>query len=674
MVTPPGNESTETPRVSALSLKALFIGVLCVAATCSLVTYAELVVGKIQIGYMQMPPVVVGILAIMLGGQAVLRRFAPKLGLKMHELYTIYVMMLLASMVSSRGILEKLIPILVVTNYFATAENGWQQKFFHWIPKWAVPWNPDGGIKQFVTARFYDGLRPGEHIPWALWIIPLCAWGVFVALLLFAFLCMAVILRRQWADHERLTFPLVQLPLEMIRGESALPGGSREPFLKNNLTWIGFMIPAVIFGLKGLHQYAPSFPDVTTDFDLNSLLFSQPPYDQVGFFHIYISFMAIGFFYLLPADLLFSLWFFFLLTKVEDLLCIHFGYVATTMPMYGEKTYQGYQIIGCYLTIVGYMFYTARPHLKKVWMAATHLRDRKSFVIDDSNETLPYSVAFWGLICSLLLMAEWLHLLGISYFLALFQVVTALMVIGLIMARSTSEAGMLLTETSFRPIDIYRMVGDPFKLGAQNLTGLAFMDGFMLRDQRGLVLSGFLDSMKLADGVHVRRRSLIGVFALSLVVALAISGWMQISLPYRLGAIQMYGYVYSDNPVRAFHFASSTLSHTLPGLHLWDIFNFVLGIAVTIGMVTLRSQLAGFPFHPLGYALSGSWTMMVFWFPCLIAWLLKTLILRYGGMKLYSQMRPLFLGMVLGEIIMAVLFTAPALVNRYTPTPNFPWP
>ena len=61
----------------------------------------------------------------------------------------------------------------------------------------------------------------------------------------------------------------------------------------------------------------------------------------------------------------------------------------------------------------------------------------------------------------------------------------------------------------------------------------------------------------------------------------------------------------------------------------------------------------------LGYALSGSWTLIVFWFPCLIAWLCKVLILRYGGMRLYVWARPFFLGMVLGEFTMAVLWTLP---------------
>src|SRR4051812_1347352 len=156
-------------EVSALSPVALGIGVVCVAITCCVVCYAELVVGKIQIGFLQLPPVVVGMLVLLLGVQALLTRLSSiltqaasfiermvhrdlgvsafltrlstRVRLKPHELFTIYVMMLLASMVSSRGLLQKLIPLLVVPNYNATAENGWPAKFFPNIRAWAVPWN-----------------------------------------------------------------------------------------------------------------------------------------------------------------------------------------------------------------------------------------------------------------------------------------------------------------------------------------------------------------------------------------------------------------------------------------------------------------------------------------------------------------------------------------------------
>lgn len=649
-------------RRSALTPAALVVGLACVALTCVVVCFAELVVARIQIGFLQLPPVVVGILVLLLAGQAGLKRLSPRLRLQPHELATVYMMMLLAAMVSSRGLLQKLIPLLVVPNYDATPANGWQRLFFPYIKRFAVPFDPSGGPKQPVAARFFDGLRPGEQLPWAAWVGPLAAWGALVAMVFAAYLCLAVLLRRQWVDNEKLAFPLVQLPLEMVR--SSAPG---ESFMRNRATWLGFAIPALVFGFNGLHQWYPSVPEFTTDVDLNRYLVA-PPWNALLFFHIYVSFAAIGFFYLLPTDLLFSLWLFFLLTRAADVLSAVYGYQPEIMPMYGCRLFIGYQIIGCYLVLVGYMIWSARPHLARVWRAAVGRGDGS-----DSRELLSYRTAFWGLLLCLLGSSLWLVMIGMAFWLALFELSVLLFVVALVMARSTSESGMLMTETSFRPIDIYRMIGDVRLLGGANVTALAFLDALWMRDQRGLVLTGFLDSMRLADGVRVRRRSLLGVFALALVAAVGIGGYLHVLLPYRLGAVQMYGYVYRGNPVWSFTDAATVLTGARPPLPWIATLNFLIGIGVTVAIAALRARLLWFPLHPLGYALCGSWTMMVFWFPCLVAWLLKIVMLRYGGMRLYARARPLFLGMVLGEFTMAVLWTVPSLFWR-TPTPAFPWP
>ena len=86
----------------------------------------------------------------------------------------------------------------------------------------------------------------------------------------------------------------------------------------------------------------------------------------------------------------------------------------------------------------------------------------------------------------------------------------------------------------------------------------------------------------------------------------------------------------------------------------------------------MRAAFFWWPFHPLGYALCISWAVSVFWFSCLIAWIIKGLILRYGGMRYYSASRPFFVGMILGEFTMALAWTLINALTGATP-PVFPW-
>ena len=47
------------------------------------------------------------------------------------------------------------------------------------------------------------------------WVPVILSWVLLFSLLAVILLCLNTILRRQWADSERLTFPIIQLPLEM---------------------------------------------------------------------------------------------------------------------------------------------------------------------------------------------------------------------------------------------------------------------------------------------------------------------------------------------------------------------------------------------------------------------------------------------------------------------------
>ena len=69
----------------------------------------------------------------------------------------------------------------------------------------------------------------------------------------------------------------------------------------------------------------------------------------------------------------------------------------------------------------------------------------------------------------------------------------------------------------------------------------------------------------------------------------------------------------------------------------------------------MRTRFLWWPLHPIGYAASTTFAMWFLWSSIFVAWLCKFAILRYGGVKQYKRTRPLFLGLIFGELLMIAL-------------------
>jgi hypothetical protein len=258
------------------------------------------------------------------------------------------------------------------------------------------------------------------------------------------------------------------------------------------------------------------------------------------------------------------------------------------------------------------------------------------------------------------------------WYMALIEMGVYLFIVSLVMARSVNEAGMLMTETSFRPIDLVRLFTKRSVLGKTTLTSLSLVDAVFTRDLRGNLLSTFFDALKMSDGAKLNRRHLFLAILLALAVCFGVGGYLHLHFPYAEGGVNLYSYVYNGNNlwgIRDYAPVLETGDNYDPRLPIY----FGSGIALTVFLSVMRQRYWWWPLFPIGLALSGSWSMIVFWFPILVAWGLKSAILRYGGMKTYSLLRPLFLGLILGEFSQAVLWATVAGVYR-TPAPFFPWP
>jgi hypothetical protein len=656
--------------------RALVVGALATALTAYLVTQAEMVLSSVRIGYLQFPPAALGVLLLVVALSRLAGRAARRWGLTSSDLLVIYCMCLVGAMTASHGLVEKMVPALNYPNRGANNANGWHDLYDRFLRPGLVAYDPARAGLQPASAAYDQKLPRGEAVPWALWAAPVLNWGLLSLFVLSAFLCLTSILRRQWVDSEKLSFPLAQLPLE-IAGDQ-----DRPAFFRNRLMWLGVLIPVAVYALKGLHQVQPNVPDVPLSWTLTDYVTAPPWNAAASNVYFILSFAAIGFFFLLPTDVLFSIWFFFLLSRIEQLVMISLNQPTPQMPAYPPPLFVGYQTVGAYLVLTGYFFWIARPHLQRVWASALGRPGGYSRA-EDAGELLPYRAAVWGLFGSVGLAAGWLWLNGMSPWLALFELVICIFVIALVMARSTAEAGMLMTETTFRPVDLLRMVVPLHSLGGANLTMLAFFDNLFLRDQRGLLLTGLLDSARITDGARVPRRAFAGALALGILVAFAVAVPLNILLPYHLGANgHMDGWMESGSPGLTITDYAQYFKGTPPPQAgaSWQMPAFFgVGALMTVFLTFMRTAFFWWPLHPLGYALSGSWSTIQFWFACLLAWVFKSLILRYGSMGFYTKSRPFFLGLVLGEFGIAVFFVVLNALSAWLfpehkiPAPPFPW-
>ena len=55
------------------------------------------------------------------------------------------------------------------------------------------------------------------------------------------------------------------------------------------------------------------------------------------------------------------------------------------------------------------------------------------------------------------------------------------------------------------------------------------------------------------------------------------------------------------------------------------------------------------------------------WLPMMIAWAIKGLVLRYAGHKAYKRLLPFFLGIILGQFAVGLLWAVVGTIGKFAP-------
>ncbi|MBI2299594.1 MAG: hypothetical protein HYU66_11750, partial [Armatimonadetes bacterium] len=290
------------------------------------------------------------VLAVLAALNLCVRRYRPRWAMTPGELLLVYSMCCLGTAVAGMDFLQVLVMILGHAKHFATPENGWES-FFRYIPSWLV-------VNDVEALKRYHGGHSSLWLPenYHPYLVPCIAWMTFVAALLLAMQGLNALLARPWIERERLSFPVLELPLTLAREPVAF---YRQPsFL------IGVTIPVMWCGLNGLHFLYPAVPEISVKpFDLVQGATSKPIRAMTWMPVTFYPF-AIGLGYLLPTDLLFSAWFFYFFWKLELAFSALMAWdVNPHMP------YASQQSMGACLALMCYLVYTSRGYLREAGLA-----------------------------------------------------------------------------------------------------------------------------------------------------------------------------------------------------------------------------------------------------------------------------------------------------------------
>ena len=566
---------------------------------------------------------VVVTLLVLVAANRLLGCFRPRAKLAPGELLTIYSMLSLSTAVCGLDQIQTMMPVVAHPFWAATPENRYETLFLKQIPPWVTCTDP------VALDRYFDGHQHLWQTPtWRAWLRPAAAWGVFSFAMLWVMLCLNALFRKQWTEEAKLSFPIVQLPLEMAQ--------EHTPLFRSRLMWSGFAAAFGVCLLRGLHVLYPKVPSLGGDWGKNDLgqMVKEAPWTAIGWTPLNVMPFAVGLAFLIPQDLAFSCWAFYLYWKVVRILTVAFGLGnIPRAPWIDEQSF------GAYMAICAFSLWSSRRHLREALFAAVG-RQR----LDDSGEPLPYRWALWGAVGGLAFLTAWclaarMNLLPALGFLLLY------VALSVAVARIRAELGSPVHDLHFTgpEVALTNLFG-PARLGRQNLIMYTFFWSFN-RAQRSHPMPHQIEGMKLAERTGASQRRL--ALALTLAAGLGISlGWGLL-----LELIHYYGGTTQQwKGWEAFNRLATWLQQ--PFQTNWHAVGaMALGLVLTVFLSAMRSRFVWWVLHPAGLAVSGSWSMALFAPSIFVSWLIKTVILRYAGMTAFRPAAHFFYGLILGEFV-----------------------
>jgi len=601
------------------------------------------------IGTGYLPRGAVCILLALVGVNAALRlagRLSGSWRLSARELLVIFLMLLVVGAIAGQEFSQHVYLNLLGIVYYATPDIAPPELYLEDLNPMLVP----GASPEDPAVRWaWEGLPAGRAIPWRSWLTPLLVWTPFWFAIYWLTLCFGAVLAHRWEREERLLYPLVQVPLEVVESEPL----HAAPLLHSPLMWSGFAFAVLLYSLKGVHAYWPVLPDI--DLQRTTETVMGAPWSAFNRVPIHFYPEMVGVAYLLTVEVGFSLWFFYWFRRVQEFTRLAVG-VKT-----GHYDFYKYQTIGGYAVLAGSLLWSARAHLRRA-LAVTlgSLRPRP----DAADAGEPYRLAVLGFLGALAFVVWWCSYFGMSVGWALVQY-AALPLVAMVAARVVCEAGMFIYSSPFRLNEsIFEMAGTE-RIGAANVTLLTMTSWAQIRSTATMNLAAVMQSLKLGNEARVPRVQVLMVAMAAVVVAIVAAHVTSIYVIYAWGVPKLGWWPSASSLGTTTRLVTylRTPTEMVPA----DWIGLGLGGALTWGLVVMRRLFVWWPLHPLGYVAWLGWPIDRYWMSIFAGWLWKVTVVRFGGYRSFTRLRPLAFGLILG---VSVVLTGWIVVHYFYPAPS----
>jgi hypothetical protein len=622
-----------------MTLRAIIIGLLAAGVLGLATPYSDLVIQGSDIvdSHMPLGPITLLVVLVLVVNTA-LRRVRERWALTRQELATIYIMALVSAALPSNDGLERLAPALAGAFYFPPSGTLQPVLAGHVAP-WVTIRDPA------AITYFFERLPEGRAIPWGLWIAPLAAWTGFGLLLYAQYYFVAILLRRRWVDEERLTFPLAQVPLTIL--EQRRPSVT-SPLFRSSVFWIGFGGVFVLHSVNALHYYFGFIPEMKLTAIRIGQSFQTRPWDALREVQIYVYFSMIGLAYLISGEVAISLWGFYWFYQIQGVVLRAYGVEIGGAPgQFNAVTCWRGQELGGFIALGVFIFWSARRQL---------LVGAGAFLKREEADPMPPGWAALGVIVTMLLAVIWCAAAGMQWAVAL-VLLTFILLAMACLARLTCAGGLVQVDVPYMPSDVINFAVGSTKLTPGTQAIMHFQQTTWWTDWASAPLPLFMDSLRISQATRLPARRLTLVIALAALAAVAGGYFVQLRLAYLRGGLSLDREIFYNTPTWNVARLRNAAEAGIPvnSLHLWST---LVGAAVTGALIYLQRNYLWWPVSPLGYLMGTSTSFEAIWFSMFIGWAISALMRRFSGLYGYRRMRPLFLGLVLGEFATAGIWIA----------------